>query len=116
MADLEAVIASDTIIQETPTSAYQSNQAPEDDQFGDANSSSDDHLTTETDPSADATVYQSIIPTETGTSAPAVEDDDYYYTSEWPPKVHDHLAAIFSDGFYIGEVLEILDDETVRVS
>ena len=71
---------------------------------------------TDTDPSADATVNQSIIPTEIGTSALDVEDDDYYYTSEWPPKVHDHLAAIFSDGFYIGEVLEILDDETVRVS
>ena len=29
---------------------------------------------------------------------------------------NDHLAAIFSDGFYIGEVLKVLDDETARVS
>ena len=99
-----------------PVTAYQSNQAPEEDQSGDANSSSHDNLMTETGSYADATVNQSIIPAEIGTSALAVEDDDYYYTSEWPRKVHDHLAAIFSDGFNIGEVLEILDDETVQVS
>ena len=45
-------------------------------------------------------------------AAPALEDNEYYLTSEWPPKVLDHLAAIFSDGFYIGEVLKVLDDET----
>ena len=49
-------------------------------------------------------------------AAPALEDNEYYLTSEWPPKVLDHLAAIFSDGFYIGEVLKVLDDETARVS
>ena len=73
MADFEAVIASDTTIQETPVSAYQSNQAPEEDQSGDPNSSSDDHLMTDTDPSAEATVNHSIIPTELGTSSLAVE-------------------------------------------
>ena len=78
MADLEAVIVSDTTIQETPASAYQSNQASEEDQSADANSSSDDHFMTGTDPSADVTVSKSIIPTEIGTFALAVEDDDYY--------------------------------------
>ena len=34
----------------------------------------------------------------------------------WPPKLGDHLAVNFEDGFYIGEVIEIVSDEVVKVS
>ena len=34
----------------------------------------------------------------------------------WPPKMGEHLAVNFEDGFYIGEVIAIIDEETVKVS
>ena len=36
--------------------------------------------------------------------------------SDWSPRVEEHIAANFSDGFYIGEVLEVIDDDTIKVS
>ena len=36
--------------------------------------------------------------------------------SRWPPEIGEHIAVNFDDGFHIGEVLEIIDDETVGVS
>ena len=36
--------------------------------------------------------------------------------SDWPPIVGEHIAANFSDGFYIGEVIDIIDSCTVKVS
>ena len=34
----------------------------------------------------------------------------------WPTRVGEHIAANFSDGFYIGEVMDIIDDDTIKVS
>ena len=34
----------------------------------------------------------------------------------WPPKLGDHLAVNFEDGFYLGEVVELVSDEVVKVS
>ena len=34
----------------------------------------------------------------------------------WPPKLGDHLAVNFEDGFYLGEVAELVNSETVKVS
>ena len=34
----------------------------------------------------------------------------------WPPYINDHVAVRFVDGFYIGEVVEVLDNETLRIS
>ena len=46
----------------------------------------------------------------------STDEDEDFLPSEWPPQVHDHIAGNFSDGFHIGGVLEVLDDETVKVS
>ena len=35
---------------------------------------------------------------------------------EWPPQVHEHIAGNFSDGFHIGEVMEVKADDYVSVS
>ena len=45
----------------------------------------------------------------------SADDDENFLPSEWPPQVHDHIVGSFSDGFHNGEVLEVLDDETVKV-
>ena len=37
-------------------------------------------------------------------------------TSNWPPKIGEHIAANFDDGFHIGEVIGIIDDDTVNVT
>ena len=34
----------------------------------------------------------------------------------WPPRLCVHLAVNFEDGFYIGEVVELVSDEVVKVS
>ena len=36
--------------------------------------------------------------------------------SDWPPPIGYHIAANFSDGFYIGQVESVIDNETVMVS
>ena len=35
---------------------------------------------------------------------------------KWPPKIGEHIAANFDDGFHIGEVISIIDNDTVNVS
>ena len=37
-------------------------------------------------------------------------------TEKWPPKLGEHIVVNFDDGFYIGEVINIIDGETVNVS
>ena len=38
-------------------------------------------------------------------------------TSEpWPPKIGEHLAVNVEDGFYVGEVVQIVSEEIVKVS
>ena len=39
-----------------------------------------------------------------------------FQAGPWPPKLGDHLAVNFEDGFYLGEVVELISAETVRVS
>ena len=39
-----------------------------------------------------------------------------YQSGPWPPKLGDHLAVNFEDGFYLGEAVEILSAEIVKVS
>lgn len=36
--------------------------------------------------------------------------------SDWPPAKGVHIAANFTDGFYIGEMKSIVDEETLEVS
>ena len=36
--------------------------------------------------------------------------------SDWPPPIGYHIAANFYDGFYIGQVESVIDNETVMVS
>ena len=36
-------------------------------------------------------------------------------TEKWPPKLGEHIAVNFDDGFYIGEVINIIAGETVNV-
>ena len=36
--------------------------------------------------------------------------------SAWPPAIGDHIAANFTDGFYIGEVVSVVDEDIVNVS
>ena len=50
------------------------------------------------------------------TAGQEVQAGSSLQTGPWPPKLGEHLAVNFEDGFYVGEVLEILDDETVKVS
>ena len=45
-------------------------------------------------------------------SAPIIIED----SSESDFMIGEHIAANFSDGFYIGEILEKIDDETYKVS
>ena len=35
---------------------------------------------------------------------------------DWPPPENSLIAALFTDGFYIGEVLGGVDDDTIKVS
>ena len=50
------------------------------------------------------------------TAGQEVQAGSSLQTGPWPPKLGEHLAVNFKDGFYVGEVLEILDNETVKVS
>ena len=56
--------------------------------------------------------------TATSSENPIAKDtsDDLAVRSDWPPRVGEHIAGNFTDGFHIGEVEEILDENTVRVS
>ena len=46
-------------------------------------------------------------------ASPLIESD---MSGPWPPTVGDHLAVNFVDGFYVGEVIKIINSETVKVS
>ena len=92
MADLEAVIDLD--------SSAQIEEVTDDDACG-AQSPTTENSETVSDPMV---------------QSQSTDEDDDFLPSEWPPQVHDHIAGNFLDGFDIGEVLEVLDDETVKVS
>jgi hypothetical protein len=39
-----------------------------------------------------------------------------FQAGPWPPKLGDHLAVNIEDGVYLGEVVEMMSAETVKVS
>ena len=43
-------------------------------------------------------------------------DEELGIRSDWPPSIGEHIAANFSDGFYVGEVTDIVDSSIVKVS
>ena len=55
--------------------------------------------------------------TSEGQEGPTISSDDgAEVLSDWPPDIGQHIAGNFTDGFYIGEVKEIIDANTVKVS
>ena len=115
MADLEAVINYET-------NAEMENDAVTSQTAAEYTQTNETDATKSTDAASDPQITSNSMARETSetTSSPtqnnsAIEDDEIC-PSDWPPTVHDHIAANFSDGFYIGEVLEVIDDDTVKVS
>ena len=47
---------------------------------------------------------------------PQQQVESSFQAGPWPPKLGDHLAVNFEDGFYLGEVVEMVSAETVKVS
>ena len=45
-----------------------------------------------------------------------IVNTDQLPDSDWSPPIGYHIAANFSDGFYIGQVESVIDNETVMVS
>ena len=72
----------------------------------------------ETEASNDTNVPDMLkMPTTSeGQEGPSISSDEAEVLSDWPPDVGQHIAGNFTDGFYIGEVKEIIDANTVRVS
>ena len=45
-----------------------------------------------------------------------IVNTDHLPDSDWPPPIGYHIAANFSDGFYIGQVESVIDSQLVMVS
>ena len=60
--------------------------------------------------------HASVIPTETNRSQKVSDTVEKLKQVGWPPQLGEHIAASFDSGFYIGEVVGYIDDDTVDVS
>ena len=54
--------------------------------------------------------------TSEGQVGPSMSSDEAELLSDWPPDIGQHIAGNFTDGFYIGEVKEIIDANTAWFS
>ena len=72
----------------------------------------------ETEASNDTNKPDTLITpaTNEGQKGPSISSEGAEVLSDWPPDVGQHIAGNFTDGFYIGEVKEIIDANRVRVS
>ena len=63
---------------------------------------------------AEMTTLEESTDCENGT--PQQQAESSYKAGPWPPKIGDHLAVNFEDGFYLGEVIELVSPEVVKIS